>query len=65
MALFKLYMGQKMLKFWKLTSGNFKFGKLPRTSKTSNYEGLFVNKFDSKSCKFSRNLDFETIYRKK
>ena len=39
MALMKLYMGQKMLKFWKLTSGNFKIGNFPVPQKLQIMKG--------------------------
>ena len=49
-ASFKLNMTkQLMLKFWKVPSANIKIGKLSLTLPLSNFQGLFVHKFDSNS----------------
>ena len=45
---FTLNIGQKMLRFWKVTLGNLKIEKLFVILLASNFqEELFVNKFDS------------------
>ena len=45
----KLNIGQKMLRFWQVTSENLKSGKFAITLATSNFHELCINKFDSKS----------------
>ena len=49
MTPFKLNIGKKMLKFRKVTSANFKIGKLSIAWATSNFQELFVNKCKSLS----------------
>ena len=48
MTSFKLNIGQKLLKFWKVISKNLKIGNFPATLATSNFQKLLVNKYDSK-----------------
>ena len=54
-----------MLKFRKLNSAKLKNNKLFLTFATSNFQGLFVMKFDSKSNCSKQNLFSEGIYLKK
>ena len=42
----------KMLRFRKMTSGNLKIRKLPLALAISNFQELFLNKFDLKSSWF-------------
>ena len=45
---FKFNFSLKLLRFRKVTSRNLKIGKLPGTLATSNFQELFVIKFNSK-----------------
>ena len=47
-----------MLRARKVASANLKIGKLPLTLATSNFQGFFVNKLDSKSNLFKVKRSF-------
>ena len=57
MVSLKLNMGQKLLRFWKVPSANLKIGKYFLTLAPSNFQELFVNKFDASLVIF-----YERIY---
>ena len=46
MKSFKLNVGQKMLRFRKVAFGNLQIEKLSAALATSNFQELFVNKFE-------------------
>ena len=56
-------MGQKMLRFWKVTSPNIKTMKLS-LALASNFTDLVVNEFDSKSSWFDTKKFSDRIYQK-
>ena len=58
MTSFKLNVGQKMLRFRKVTLTKVKFGELFLTSTTLDFHGLFMNKFYSKLSKLEANIFF-------
>ena len=64
---FRLNIDQKMVQFWKVASANLKIRKLSVPSTTSNFQELFVMKFDSKSTWLEAKMPVfsEVIYHKK
>ena len=66
LTLFELNIGQKMLRFWKVTSKNLKIWKLSVASAISNFQELFIMKSKSKSSWFQeKSLFFKRFITKK
>ena len=65
MTSFKLNFCQKVLRFWKVSSGNLKIRKLSVILTPSNFQELFVIKFDSKLSYSKLQSCSEGIYHEK